>query len=153
MPKLTTPSKGFATPTRSLPPSRLTHQKYVAELKRRYLTDESELLIGTVEFFVPKSLVDPTGRTPNRQVWDCFAQAITYHLLLSEEAQSRHVNQVFVFDNRFRIVHRIETNPWVETESKANQGEEVKDADWELIKLATERCEFNIKWLEVPQVA
>lgn len=146
-------SKGFALSSPSPQPSRKTHQYYFAELKRRYLTDESELLIGTVEILVPKSLTDPTRKASNREVWDCFAKAIAYHLLLTDESQSRQINQIFVFDNRFRLVHRVETNPWVEGDIRAETEEEVKDADWDLIELAAQRCQVEVKWLEVPQIA
>lgn len=145
-------TKGFAPP-KPQSSQRNYFQRYIAELKRRYITDNSELLFGTTEILVPKRLHDPLSLNRKRSVWDCFATAAAYRLLFLEEAQARGVNQVFVFDNQFRLIERVETNPWQESQSESGGMKEIKDADWILIELAAAECQLKVEWLEVPQRA
>lgn len=128
-------------------------QRYTAELKRRYVTDNSELLFATAEILIPKRLHDPIALARKRTVWDNFAIACAYHLLFLEKSQSRGVNQIFVFDNRFRLIERVETNPWQETHTESGEMKEIKDTDWQAVELAAKECQFNIEWLQLPQSA
>lgn len=144
--------KGFA-PQKSQPTQRNYYQRYTAELKRRYITDNSELLHGTAEVLIPKRLYDPIAFTQKRKVWDCFAIAAAYHLLFLEESQERGINQVFVFDNQFRLIERVETNPWKERHTESGEAQEIKSADWEIVKLAAKKCQFEVNWLKLPQIA
>lgn len=144
--------KGFA-PQQAQAIQRDYYQRYTAELKRRYLTDNSELLFGTAEILIPKRLHDPIAFTRKRQVWDSFAIAAAYHLLFLQESQVKGVNQVFVFDNRFRLIERVETNPWQETYTESGEMKEVKDKEWEIIELAAQQCQFSVEWLDLPQSA
>lgn len=143
--------KGFAPQQKSQPVQRNYYQRYTAELKRRYITDNSELLFATAEILISKRLHDPIAFTQKRKVWDCFAIACAYHLLFLEESQSRGVNQVFIFDNRFRLIERVETNPWKEIHTESGEVKEIKDTDWQVIDLAAKECQFNIEWLKQPQ--
>lgn len=145
-------SKGFSKP-KIEPIKRDDWQRYIVEMKRRYLADNSELLIGTAEILVPKKLHDPLSRERKRTVWDCFATASAHHLLFLDESRSRQVNQVFVFDNQFRIIERIELNSWQETNSQSDSMKEITESDWTLIELAVAQCQVSLQWLLVPQVA
>lgn len=142
-------AKGFAKPK---PPDPSQHKKYLIELRRRYLSDDSEALLGTAALLVPKIINDPCDRCYKREVWDAFAMMAGYALLISKECEAKGVNQVFVFDTKYHLVHRCETNAWEES-SGASHTEEFVDNDFNLIALAVEQCYLDIHWLEVPQVA
>jgi len=144
-------NKGFAPPKKQLI-QRDCYQPYTAELKRRYLTDNSELLCGTAEILIPKRLYDPIGKCSKREVWDCFATAIAYHLLHCSESQKHGVNQVFIFDNRIRLIERVEANSWTEENSESGEAKEIENSNWELIQSAATQCQLNINWLRVPQI-
>lgn len=145
-----TKTKGFGC--KAIP--QIEYQLYTAELKRRYLTDNSEMLLGTATIKVPKTMSDRTGQTlTKREVWDAFAQAVCYCILCSEEGEKRGVNQIFLFDNRWNILERLETNVWEEEGSKPTHqsamGDETAKIAWEAFK----RCEVKVEWLAVPVVA
>jgi hypothetical protein len=87
--------KGF---NKTQPPT-IAYQLYNVELKRRMLSDDSELLLGTATIRVPKDLHDPTGQAmTKREVWDAFAQACCYCLINSKAGEEKGVNQIFLFN-------------------------------------------------------
>lgn len=141
-------TKGFAPPK---PQVNEQYQCYTAELKKRFLTDDSELLLGTALVKVPKRLSDPTAQAYKRQVWDAFAKAVAYHMMFLEESQQRGVNQIFTFTNKGWLLDRVELNPWAETNSESGEVEEMADSDFNLIQMAVSHCQFSIEWLELPK--
>jgi hypothetical protein len=143
-------TKGFATTTAP----KIEYQLYHAELKRRYLTDNSELLLGSATIQVPKDLKDRTGETlTKREVWDAFAQAVCYCLISSSAGEEKGVNQIFLFDNRWNLLERLETNVWEENGCTPTYQKPMDDATADVAWEAFKRCQIDVQWLKVPVVA
>lgn len=135
-------------------PVEIEYQTYTAELKRRMVSDNSELLLGTATIKVPKTLHDLSGKTPvRREVWDAFACTTAYCLICSEAGAVKGLNQLFLFDNQWNLITRLETNAWDEGEEKPCQNVGVSDRQAEIAWKAFNRCEVKVDWLETPIVA
>lgn len=141
----------------------LEYQLYTAELKRRYLTDNSEMLLGTATIQVPKAMHDlpkaaalryRTGQaSTKREVWDAFAQAVCYCILCSKEGEKRGLNQIFLFDNRWELLERVETNAWEEGDSSPTHQNPLDDKTAAIAWEAFKRCKVQVDWLDIPVVA
>lgn len=143
-------TKGFGI---KQPPA-IQYQVYTAELKRRYLTDNSELLLGTATIRVPKSLYDRTGQTlTKREVWDAFARAVVYCLISCKAGEEKGLNQIFLFDNSWNLLERIETNVWDENGDKPTYQKPLSDNTASIAWEAFQRCDVQVDWLDVPVVA
>jgi hypothetical protein len=143
-------SKGFGVKTQSI----VKYQTYNIELKRRYLTDNSEMLIGTATLNIPKSLYDRTGQTPTkREVWDAFARACCYCLISSQVAKEKKLNQLFLFDSQWSLLDRIELNAWDEPGQRPTYEAPLDNKNISIAREALKRCDVRINWLTVPVVA
>lgn len=146
-------TKGFAKPKAEL------YQTYTADLKKTFATDGSEWLVGTATIKIPKRLSDPNKEETKSEVWDCFAEAIAYHLLFLPESANRKVNTVFVFRptkaNPFpEPTTRISYLPWQEKYSQSAE----KPTEWEergrslkVVEAAAKTCQIDIEWLDNPK--
>lgn len=145
-----TQTKGFGAKTQPV----IAYQTYNVELKRRMLSDNSELLLGTATIAVPKDLSDPTGLTlTKRECWDAFAQACCYCLICSQVGVEKGLNQVFLFDNRWNLLERLETNTWDEGGESPAYQEPMSDSSAEIAWRAFQRCQVQVDWLDVPVVS
>ena len=143
-------SKGFGTKTAPA----IQYQTYTADLKRRYLTDNSELLLGIATIQVPKTLCDKTGQTmTKREVWDAFARAVCYCIITSQAGADKGVNQVFLADNRWNLLERIELNVWSENGNEPTYQQPMSDDTASIAWEAFQRCQVEVQWLDVPVVA
>lgn len=148
--KTKTKVSGFGAKTQPRP----EYQNYNVELKRRYLTDNSEVLLGTATIRVPKDLADPTGLTATkRECWDAFAQACCYCLICSQVGAEKGLNQVFLFDNKWNLLERLETNTWNEGGESPAYQEPMSDSNASIAWRAFQRCQVEVKWFDVPVVA
>lgn len=145
-------SKGFGKPKIVPEPQQI----YVAELKKTFATDGSEWLIGTATIRISKKLADPARVECKSRVWNCFAEAIAYHLLFSQEVCDRKVNTVFVLRptkaNPFPPpVARVSYIPWHEKHSSSGDPVECDDQTLNVIEAAAKVCQVELNWLDVPK--
>lgn len=98
MPKLATAPKGFAKVKQ---PQTFT---YRAEIKRRFLTDDSELDLGELKFTVPLQ--------PTRAETHDLAILFTGCWLQTKIAVDKGANQAFLFTASDNFIERIEVQPF-----------------------------------------
>jgi hypothetical protein len=117
---------------------------FFAELKRRSTRDNSELMIGRADIWVPQF--------KNALYERSFASMVGATLLSIPEVKDRGVNQVFVFTKGLDITARFETEEW--TDEREECGKQTFDSkDQELFAEALKLCKVSFDWLPIPQVA
>jgi len=150
--KKRTGSSGFACTTKTI--SERDYQPYTINLRKRLLTDNSEMLWAVAKILIPKHLEDRTGESRKRDVWDAFAISAGYCLLFCQEAKERGCNQLFVLSNKGWLVKRAEFQEWDEGDKAETYVEKVTNDSLELASVAAKYCIVkSIEWFDIPQIA